>query len=67
MAVDGVEPGEDLQEARDVFGAAAVNDVQVRGQQRGAAQHARHHADYDELDLVCGEPPKNLSVPRAGH
>jgi len=67
MAVDGLEPAEDLQELRNVVGSAAMDEVEVHGEERHTAQYPGHHSHHDELDVVRGEPAEDLSVPGAGH
>lgn len=54
MAVDGLKPAENLQEPGDVVGSAAMDEIEVGGEQRRPAQHPGHHSHHDELDVVLG-------------
>lgn len=47
----GVKPEQHGQKARDVRGCAPVDEVNIRRDQRCAAQDSGEAADHDELDL----------------
>lgn len=60
IAVAGFELVKRCLQPREIRRMARVDDIEIEGRDRCAADHRRHAADHDQLDVVPGEDLKGV-------